>query len=358
MASESTMAHPFEDAPNHVTPTVIHDPILTKSDFKRVGTRPLRPDGLDKVTGRARYGADFNLPGQLVGLVLRSPHAHAKIKKIDTSKAEKLAGVKAVITAADMPDHTGGDQSMYDILENCMARGVAKYDGHAVAAVAAVDAATARAALKLIKVDYEVLKHVTDVDEAFKPGAPLVNPKNFTEGVEPKPSKPSNIAKRTEFGHGDVDAGFKEADVIVERSFRTEQTHQGYIEPHACVASVSPDGTGELWVCTQGHFVYRNHCAMLLGMDVSKLRVTSSEIGGGFGGKTHVWAEPVALALSRKANRPVKLTMTRDEVFRASGPTSATSIDVRIGAKKDGTIVAADATLRFTCGPYYGMWAE
>ena len=143
MASESTTAHPFEDAPNHVTPTVVHDPILTKTDFKSVGTRPLRPDGLDKVTGRARYGADFNLPGQLVGLVLRSPHAHAKIKKIDTSKAEKLAGVKAVITAADLPDHTAGDQSMYDILENCMARGIAKYDGHAVAAVAAVDGVVA-----------------------------------------------------------------------------------------------------------------------------------------------------------------------------------------------------------------------
>ena len=358
-ASESSLAHPFEDAPQvHASPTVIHDPVLAKKNFKSVGTRPLRPDGIDKVTGRAKYGADHNLPGQLTGLVLRSPHAHAKIKKIDTSRAEKLAGVKAIVTAADLPDHTGGDQAMYDILENCLARGTAKYDGHAVAAVAAVDMATAKQALKLIKVDYEVLPHVTDVDEAVKPNAPLVNPKNITEGIEPKPKKASNIAKRTEFGHGDVEAGFREADVIVERSFRTEQTHQGYIEPHACVASVSPDGTGELWVCTQGHFVYRNHCAMLLGMDVSKLRVTSSEIGGGFGGKTHVWAEPVALALSRKANRPVKVVMTREEVFRASGPTSATSIDVKIGVKKDGTICAADATLRFSNGPYYGMWAE
>ena len=279
-------------------------------------------------------------------------------RSIDTSKAEKLAGVKAVITAADLPDLTNGDQGMFDILDNCMARTKVFYDGHAVAAVAAVDAATAKAALKLIKVDYEILPHVTDVDEAVKPKAPLLHKKCFTEGVEPKPDKASNIAKRTEFGHGDVDAGFAEADVIVERNFKTEQTHQGYIEPHACVASVSPDGTGELWVCTQGHFVFRNHCALLLGMDVSKLRVTSSEIGGGFGGKTHVWGEPVALALSRKANRPVKLVMTRDEVFRASGPTAATSIDVKIGVKKDGTITAADATLRFSGGPYYGMWAE
>ncbi|MDX8514989.1 xanthine dehydrogenase family protein molybdopterin-binding subunit [Mesorhizobium captivum] len=334
------------------------DPRYSGRSFSSVGTRPIRPDGVDKVTGRARYGADFNMAGQLVGRILRSPHAHAIIRKIDTSKAEKLAGVKAVITAADLPDLTDGDAAMYDILDNSMARKKALYDGHAVAAVAAIDARTARQALKLIEVDYEVLPHVTDVDEAMKHSAPLINDAIFTEGLEEKPVKPSNVCKRTQYGHGDIHEGFAEADFVVERSFKTEQTHQGYIEPHACVASVNPDGTADLWVCTQGHFVYRQHCAQLLGLEVSKLRVTSSEIGGGFGGKTHVWAEPVALALSRKAGRPVKLVMTRDEVFRASGPTSATSIDVRIGAKKDGTITAAEATLRYSCGPYAGMWAE
>ncbi len=334
------------------------DTSFTGQKFKVVGTRPLRPDGVDKVTGRAKFGADFSAPGQLVGRILRSPHAHARIKKIDTSKAEKLAGVKAVITSADLPDLTDGDKGMFDVLENCMARTTAFYDGHAVAAVAAIDAKTAKQALKLIKVDYEILPHVTDVDEAIMPTAPVLHKNMFTKGVEPKPKKPSNVAKRTEFGHGDVGAGFQEADVVISRSFKTEQTHQGYIEPHACVATVGPDGQGELWVCTQGHFIYRNTCAQLLGMDVSKLRVTSSEIGGGFGGKTHVWAEPVALALSRKANRPVKLVMSREEVFRASGPTSATSIDVKIGARKDGTIVAAEATLRYSGGPYLGMWAE
>ena len=283
------------------------DPSYSARNFASVGTRPIRPDGVDKVTGRARYGADFNMAGQLVGRVLRSPHAHAKIKKIDTSKAEKLTGVKAVITAADLPDLTNGDAGMYDILDNCMARTKALYDGHAVAAVAAVDARTARQALKLIEVDYELLPHVTDVDEAMKHSAPLINDAIFTEDLEEKPVKPSNVTKRSQFGHGDVHQGFGHADFIVERSFKTEQTHQGYIEPHACVASVSSDGTADLWVCTQGHFVYRQHCAQLLGLDVSKLRVTSSEIGGGFGGKTHVWAEPVALALSRKAGRPVKL---------------------------------------------------
>jgi CO/xanthine dehydrogenase Mo-binding subunit len=334
------------------------DPRYSNRSFTSVGTRPIRPDGVDKVTGRARYGADFNMAGQLVGRVLRSPHPHATIRNIDTSKAEKLAGVKAVITAADLPDLTDGDAAMYDILDNCMARKKALYDGHAVAAVAAVDARTARQALKLIEVEYEVLPHVIDVDEAMKHTAPLLNDAIFTEGLEEKPVKPSNVTKRTQFGHGDIHEGFGQADFVVERSFKTEQTHQGYIEPHACVASVSSDGTADLWVCTQGHFVYRQHCAQLLGMEASKLRVTSSEIGGGFGGKTHVWAEPVALALSRKAGRPVKLVMTRDEVFRASGPTSATSIDVKIGAREDGTITAAEATLRYSCGPYAGMWAE
>ena len=331
------------------------DASYSAKKFKSVGTRPLRPDGVDKVTGRARYGADFNMPGQLVGRILRSPHAHAKIQKIDTSKAEKLKGVKAVITAADLPDLTNGDSGMFDILDNCMARKKALYDGHAVAAVAAIDAHTAKKALKLIKVDYKVLPSVTDVDEAVAPKAPLIQDKKFTFGDE---AKPSNIANRSEYGHGNVAKGFKDADFIVERRYKTGQTHQGYIEPHACVASVNPDGTADLWVCTQGHFVYRQNCADLLGLDVSKLRVTSSEIGGGFGGKTHVWSEPVALALSRKANRPVKVVMTREEVFRASGPTSSTSIDVKIGAKKDGTITAATADLRYTCGPYIGMWAE
>ncbi len=334
------------------------NPALVEKKFKVIGTRVPRPDGVDKVTGRARYGADATAPGQLVGLVLRSPHAHAQIVKIDTSKAEKLPGVKAVITSADLPDYTDGDRGLLDILENCMARGKALYDGHAVAAVAAIDATTARQALKLINVTYKVLPHVTDVDEALKHSAPILHAHVYTEGLSEKPTTASNWNKHGEFGHGDVDAGFKDADVVISRTFKTEQTHQGYIEPHSTLASVSPDGHAEMWVCTQGHFVYRNHCAILLGMDANKLRVTASEIGGGFGGKTHIWAEPLALALSRKANRPVKLTMTREEVFRCTGPTSSTSIDVKIGAKKDGTITAAWAELRYHGGCFPGNWAE
>tara|TARA_B100000676_G_scaffold137986_1_gene136602 strand:- start:5344 stop:7623 length:2280 start_codon:yes stop_codon:yes gene_type:complete len=334
-----------------------HDNRYTGQKFEVVGNRFVRPDGVEKVTGKARYGADASAPGQLVALVLRSPHAHARIKKIDTSKAEKLAGVKAVITSADLPDLTNGDRGLADTLENCMARDRALYDGHAVAAVAAVDEQTARDALKLIKVKYQVLPHVTDVDEAMKPDAPLIHDWVFTKGMKPKPEKPSNISARTEFGHGDVDAGFAAADVVIERSFKTEQTHQGYIEPHACLASVNPDGSGELWVTTQGPFSYRDVCARLLGMDFAKLKVTASEIGGGFGGKTHVWAEPLALALSRKANRPVKLVMSREEVFRATGPTASTSIDVKVGATKDGVITAATLDLRYQGGAFPGPWA-
>ncbi|SDI98353.1 xanthine dehydrogenase family protein molybdopterin-binding subunit [Aliiruegeria lutimaris] len=334
------------------------DPTYRSQKFRSVGTRPRRPDGIDKVTGRARYGADFNMPGQLVGRILRSPHAHARIVRIDTARAEAVKGVKAIVTASDLPDLTNGNQSLFNILDNCMARSKVLYDGHAVAAVAAIDANAAKQALKLIEVEYEVLPHVVDVDAAMLPDAPLIDKTLFTGGVEPTPETPSNVALRSEFGHGDIESGFAQADIVVERSYRTEQTHQGYIEPHACVASCNSDGTAELWVCTQGHFVFRQTCADLLGLDVSKLRVTSSEIGGGFGGKTHVWVEPVALALSRKAGRPVKLVMSREEVFRASGPTSATSIDVKIGARKDGTITAAAANLRYTNGPYADIWAE
>ena len=334
------------------------NPKLVEKQFKVIGNRVPRPDGVDKVTGRARYGADFTMPGQLVGLILRSPHPHAKIEKIDTSKAQKLAGVKAVITSADMPDLTKGDSGMYDLLENTMARGRALYDGHAVAAVAAVDLSTARKALKLIEVKYKPLPHLIDVDEAIKPDAPIIHGHLMTEGATAPTSTPSNICKACEYGHGDIEAGFKAADVIIARSFKTEQSHQGYIEPHSVSASVSPDGSAEMWVCTQGPFVYRDQCAQLLGFDSNKLRVTASEIGGGFGGKTHLWAEPVALALSRKANRPVKLTMSRDEVFRATGPTSSTSIDVKVGIKKDGSITAAFAELRYQSGAFASNWAE
>ncbi|HEX5600811.1 MAG TPA: molybdopterin cofactor-binding domain-containing protein, partial [Hyphomicrobiaceae bacterium] len=331
------------------------------AEFKIIGTRPIRPDGVDKVTGRARFGADYNLPGQLIGKVLRSPYPHARIKRIDTSKAEKLPGVKAIVTSADFPDQPSefvpaGELlvNYRDLVRNIMAREKVLYEGHAVAAVAATSASIAKQALKLIEVEYEVLPHVIDVDEAMQPNAPLLHEDLITSGVSPAPNTPSNIAKRVEFGRGDLEKGFAEADVIIEREFKTKPVHQGYIEPHACHANVSEDGQAELWVTTQGHWVVRAHCARLLGWDVSKIRVTATEIGGGFGGKTVVYLEPVALALAAKAKRPVKMVMTRDEVFRATGPTSGASMKVKIGAKRDGRITAAEALLKYQAGAFQG----
>ncbi len=341
-------------APKAVKTSTIEFDADKAKTFKVVGSRPPRPDGMDKVTGRARFGADMVMPGQLVGLILRSPHPHAVIVSIDTTAAEALSGVKSVITRDDFAENA----DHHDVLCNIMAREKALYEGHAIAAVAATSKAVARKALKLIKVDYQILPHVTDVDLAMAPDAPLLHADMITSGVTPAPTKPSNIAGRSEFGHGDVEAGFALADVIIERDFKTAATHQGYIEPHACVANVGADGMSELWCCTQGHFHVRQVCASLLGIDVSRLRVTASEIGGGFGGKTTVFIEPVALALSRKAGRPVKIAMSRDEVFKASGPTASSSMNVKIGVTKDGHITAGEGEFRYQGGAFAGAPAD
>jgi len=334
---------------------------MSARQFKVVGTRPSRPDGADKVTGRARFGADWNMPGQLVGRVLRSPHAHAVIESIDASKAAVLPGVKAVVTSADFVEQENrivpaGEMqvNLRDVTRNVMAREKALYHGHAVAAVAATTDAIAREALGLIEVRYRVLPHVVDVEDAMKPGAPILHDHLRTDGVEPRPTEPSNVAKRIDFAKGDAAKGFAVAEVVVERRFRTAPVHQGYIEPHACLASAAEDGQVQLWTTTQGHFQVRGFCSRLLGLETSQIRVMAAEIGGGFGGKTVVYLEPVAVRLSQKAGRPVKMVMTREEVFRASGPTSGSSMRVKLGATRDGRIVAADATFALQAGAFPG----
>jgi CO/xanthine dehydrogenase Mo-binding subunit len=334
---------------------------MSARQFKVVGTRPNRPDGADKVTGRARFGADWNMPGQLTGRVLRSPHAHAVIEAIDVSRALALPGVKAVVTAADFPEQENrivpaGEMqvNLRDVTRNVMAREKALYHGHAVAAVAATSDAVARAALKLVDVRYRVLPHVVDVEDAMKPDAPILHEHVRTEGVEPRPTAPSNIAKRIDFAKGDVAKGFAAAEVVVERRFRTAPVHQGYIEPHACLASAAEDGQVQLWTTTQGHFQVRGFCSRLLGLETSQIRVMAAEIGGGFGGKTVVYLEPLAVRLSQKSGKPVKMVMTREEVFRASGPTSGSAMRVRLGATRDGRIVAADATFALQAGAFPG----
>ena len=320
--------------------------------FKYIGTRPNRPDGLDKVTGRAKYGADFNAPNMLHAAVLRSPHAHARITKIDTSKAEALSGVKAIVTRADFPTGLKGEN--FYLQENTIAGDRVLYDGHAVATVAATSALIAKDAIKLIEVDYEILPHVTDVDEAMKPDAPVIREDAQDHSVPE--GLPPNIVSYMDFGHGDIEAGFSDADLIMENTYKTEAAHQGYIEPHACVGQLGQDGKGEMWICTQGQWFIRKMCASVLGLEASQLRVTPSEIGGGFGGKTTIFSEALSLALSRKAGgRPVKLVMTRSEVLRATGPTASASMDVKIGMKKNGEMTAASAVFRMQGGAFPGM---
>ena len=329
--------------------------------YKFVGTRPVRPDGVDKVTGRANFGADFTLPGMLHGLVLRSPHAHARIKSIDLSGALAISGVSAAVSGADFPEvedsgEMGGEGggSIKDLSANCMARGKALYHGHAVAAVAATSLKKAREALAAIKVEYEVLTPVLSLDEAMAEDAPLLDEELMTQGLAEPATKPGNIVSRTVMGRGDIAKGFEEADIVLEETYHTPTVHQGYIEPHACLATVNEGGQSTVWCCTQGPFEVRSYCAAVCAMSIGSIRVIPSEIGGGFGGKTTVYLEPVALMLSKKAGRPVKMTMSREEVFRASGPASAARTTIKAGAKRDGTITAMSAHMAYEAGAFAG----
>jgi len=330
-------------------------------NYQWVGNVTPRPDGVDKVTGRARYGDDMILPGMLYGRILRSPHAHAKILSIDTSAALALKGVKAVMTHESIPDHPLAKppyppivNDMHDVSRNVMAREKALYDGHAVAAVAATSERIAKEAIRLIKVEYEVLEHVLDPYAAAQPGAPLLHDDQFTDGTDPKKDPPSNLFRSLGKEQGDLEAGFAEADLVIEREFRSEPVHQGYIEPLACVASTSEDGGVELWTSTQGHFVARALISKLLKIEMSKVKVTASEIGGGFGGKTTIYHEPVAVRLSQMSGRPVRMVMTRSEVMRATGPTVGSYCKIKMGAKKDGTLTAGSADIYYQAGAFKG----
>ena len=332
-----------------------------KVSFQQIGSRPVRPDGVDKVTGRAAFGADLVMSGMVNGYVLRSPFAHAKINSIDTTAAIAMPGVLAVITGADLPDvEVGivadgeGGGELKDVAHNVLARDKVLYAGHAVAAVATIDKEAAQQALAAIRVDYEELPPVMDIESAMADDAVLLNNDLYTQGLSEKPDKPSNVAQRFELKRGNLAAGFAQADVIVEREFRTPTVHQGYIEPHACVARIGEDQQITIWCCTQGHFAVRDAVAGILAMDVGQIRVMPSEIGGGFGGKTTVYLEPLAVLLAQRIGRPVKMTMTREEVFRASGPASATLSRMRIGAKNDGTITVMKAWIAYEAGAFPG----
>ena len=330
--------------------------VLSNSEYKVVGTRPIRHDGTDKVTGRAKYGTDFQTAGMYYGKVLRSPHAHAIIKSIDVSKALALPGVEAVITGKDMPgankpDASRGTQMASD---NLLARTKVLYKGHPVAAVAAANQHVAEAALDLIKVEYEVLPAVMTVQQAMAKDAPLLHENLTTTELGERTDKKSNVATHVQFNQGDIEKGFAAADVIVELEFGNETVHQGYIEPQSASAIWNENGEVTVWTSTQGAFTARDALAPLLDVPVSKIKVVPMEIGGGFGGKIPVYLEPLAALLSKKTGRTVKMTMTRAETFESTGPTSGTTMKVKMGATHAGKITAAQADLTFEAGGFPG----
>ena len=331
-------------------------------EYRVIGTRPIRPDGYGKVTGSDEYGADIHLPGMLYAKVLRSPHPHAIIKSIDTSKADALPGVMAVITGEDMPKIestekiASGEESIEARFMTALtlAREKVHYKGQPVAAVAAASFQIAEEALGLIEVEYEPLPVVDDVLEAMKEDAPLLHGDLYTESLAGKGDKPTNIAGHVQHVRGDVEKAMAEADVVVEREFRTQMVHQGYIEPTNSTAYATPDGRVTIWTSTQGAWDIRSQVATILQIPEGKIKVVPMEIGGGFGGKFTAYLDPVVAVLSQKTGRPVKAVMSRSEVFQATGPGSGSYIRVKVGAMRDGTLVAAEAFLAFDAGAFPG----
>jgi len=344
--------------------TTTYEPnvVLATETYDVVGTRPIRHDGADKVTGVAIYGEDYYATGMLYAKWLRSPHAHARIKSIDTSKAEALEGVRAVVTGKDLPrskpdeewSGTLGTFKLKRLREFNLATEKVLFKGHPIAAVAAIDAHIAEEAVKLIQVEYEVLTPVLTAPDAMKEGAPLLHDDlHLAEGGEEK-DEVSNVAAHIRYEKGDIDKGFAEADEIIEREFDTATVHQGYIEPHSCTVHWNQDGRVYIWGSTQAPFDVRDMTAGILGIPSSQVKYTPLEIGGGFGGKWETYGESVAALLSKKSGHPIKMVMTRIEELEATGPTPGSHIKVKMGVTKDGKIVAAQANIAFEAGAYPG----
>ena len=324
------------------------------TEYSTVGKRVKRKDALAKVTGRALYSADIILPNMLYGKVLWSPYAHAMIRRLDIAKALSLEGVMAVITAADVPGQKNEEEYL-NPMTCCLAREKVIFAGQPVAAVAAINPYIAEEALELIEVDYEELPSVIDVLEAMKPDAPLIHPNSYTQTLPTKNTKPSNIFWYMENNRGDVEAGFREADIVLENTFRTQTVNHGYLEPRAAVVNVDPDGKVIVWSDNQGIFECRELIAEFLNLPLNFVKVIPVEIGGAFGGKSHQVISPICALLSQKTGRPVKIVMTREEVFKTQRPAPASVITIKMGTTNDGRLTAASATMIYDYGALYGM---
>jgi len=324
---------------------------MATSEPRVVGKSLPRMDGAGKVTGTAVYAADFALPGMLVGKVFRSTEPHARIVRLDTARARALPGVRAVMTAADVPDVRYGG-ALKD--ETVFARGKVRYVGQPVAAVAATTREAAEAALAAIEVVYAPLPAVLDLDAALAPGAPLIHEEWASYTAIPILHRDGNVCNRARIVVGDVERGFEEADRIFEHRFRTGMVHQGYTEPRAAVAAWDSSGQVTVWSNTQLPFEVQNTLAEILQMAPSKIRVVVPGIGGGFGGKLRVGVEHFAAFLARATGRPVKVITTSEEELTAAYPRQGTVVELKTGVTKDGRITAKAGRIWFDTGAFAG----
>lgn len=323
--------------------------------YQVVGRAESRSDGDDKVTGKAIYAVDVKLPGMIHGRILRSPYAHARLARVDASKAESLPGVFAVITRADQARLRMFGAAYKD--QTIVAVDKVRYAGDPVAAVAAIDEATADEALALIDVDYEELPAVTGLEEALAPGAPLVHEANATGGElmgqhyeAPKEFSGTNLCYRFSYGKGNVEEGFKKADQVFEDVFTFPRVQHFSMEPHATVADFEGDRL-TLWAATQEPFTLREHLADIFRLPLNKIRVIVPYVGGGYGGKLAVKTEPLAAALAWKAKRPVRLAHTIEESFKTVSRHPA-RVSIKTGVMNDGKLVARQCLIHMETGAY------
>ncbi len=327
-------------------------------EYSVVGKRIPRIDALSKVTGTAIYSGDVILPNMLHGKVLRSPHPHATIRRLDVTKAQALDGVMAVITAEDVPGYKKKSTLLLSELPH-LAKEKVVYAEQPVAVVAATSIQIAEKATGLIEVEYEELPPILDVIDSIKPAVPLIHPDLYTNVIiNPQPGeddKPSNIAYHLNISQGDLEAGFREADVILENTYRTQKVHHGYLEPMAAVASVDISGKVTIWTQSQGIFMARGMIAAFLDLPSGRIKLVPVEIGGAFGGKNYQPVAPLCALLAMKTGRPVRMEMTRDEVLKDSRPAPESLITIKIGAINKGYITAASVSLIYDAGAFPEM---